>query len=100
MELSNQYLSILEIANGLQWNGFVLYDIDSAFLGDCDDNAKQNNNGLIAQNELWDEVLGEAQNLIFYGDSSISLFACELKSGRFVELDKPSGDEVEAFDWL
>ncbi len=96
VELCSQYLAILEIANGLQWNGFVLYGVDSAFLGDS---AGQNHNGLIEKNELWDEALGDVQkSYIFYGDSSISLFACELKSGRFVELDKPSGDEVEEFE--
>ncbi len=96
--LCSQYLALLERVNGVEWNGFVLYGVDSAFLGDS---TGQNHNGLIEKNELWDEVLGEAgaqKAYIIYGDSSISLFACELKSGRFVELDKPSGDEVEAFE--
>lgn len=79
MELSNQYIAILERVNGVEWNGFVLYGVDSVFLSDS---AEQNHNGLIEKNEIWDEVLGKAEaqkSYIFYGDSSISWFACELK---------------------
>jgi hypothetical protein len=96
VDLPNDYTKILEQVNGLEFNGFILYGIDQKLL------SKQPNqtiNGLIENNKLWyeNEWLKE---YIFIGESSISWYVYDLAEGKYVELDNPSGEEIEVFSGL
>ena len=62
VELPNEYLKILEVVNGIEFNGFILYGIDQNLL-----NVKHNQtiNGLIECNEIWYE--NEWQKIYIFG---------------------------------
>ena len=53
--------------------------------------------GLIEQNEIWYEVESQRAYL-FLGESNISWYVYEIATGRYMELDNPSGQEMAAFD--
>ena len=54
------------------------------------------NSGLIEQNEIWYEVESQRAYL-FLGESNISWYVYEIATGRYMELDNPSGQEMTAF---
>ena len=96
VELPNDYLKILEVVNGIEFNGFILYGIDQNLL-----NVKQNQNinGLIECNEIWYENEWQ-KKYIFLGESNISSYVYNLLEHKYCELDNPSGEEVEVFSNL
>ncbi|MDM5187378.1 YrhA family protein [Bacillus sp. DX4.1] len=77
----NEYENFLKIANGLDFNGLVIYNA----------NPTDDNNGFITANEIWRENEWDS-NYLFFGDSSIAWFCFDVDSHLFLELDKPSGD--------
>ena len=79
-------MNILLWANGFEWNGFILYGVDQEFF----DNPSYAVSGLIEQNEIWYEVESQRAYL-FLGESNISWYVYEIASGRYMELDNPSG---------
>ncbi len=96
VDLPNQYLKILEVVNGVEFNGFILYGIDQRLLN------KQSNqpiNGLIEYNKIWYENEWQKQ-YIFLGESNISWYVYDITSGKYYELDNPSGRENEEFSSL
>ena len=96
VELPNDYLKILEVVNGIEFNGFILYGIDQNLL-----NVKQNQsiNGLIECNEIWYENEWQ-KKYIFLGESNISWYVYNLLEHKYCELDNSSGEEVEVFSNL
>ena len=96
VELPNDYLKILEVVNGIEFNGYILYGIDQNLL-----NVKQNQNinGLIECNEIWYENEWQ-KKYIFLGESNISWYVYNLLEHKYYELDNPSGEEVEVFNNL
>lgn len=93
-QILNPYLEVLKTVNGLEFNGFILYGIDSELLIN---EPKQPINGFIDNNEVWHEEEWERE-YIFFGDSSDSWYAYDLSANRYYELDKPSGDILDEFD--
>lgn len=94
VDLPSDYVKILEVVNGIEFNGFILYGIDQQIL-----TKKQNQtiNGLIEYNKIWYE--NEWQNkYIFLGESNISWYVYDLESKKYLELDNPSGRENEVFN--
>lgn len=87
------YLKVLKAMNGFEWNGQILYGVDlcsfsvpPAYVG----------YGLIEQNEIWYEV--ETQKAyLFLGEGSISWYVLEIATGQYLELDNPTGREVDRF---
>ncbi len=57
-DLPSDYISVLKIINGLEFNGFILYGIDEEFLEEI---PKQPINGLISINKDWYENEGECK---------------------------------------
>lgn len=51
MDLPSEYVAILEHTNGVEFNGFVLYGVDSVFFGD--NAGSDNHRSLIENNEIW-----------------------------------------------
>ena len=93
IELPLEYADVLKVVNGLEFNGFILYGIDQYLL------TKQQNqhiNGLIENNKIWYENSWLKQ-YVFLGESSISWYVYNLTTGKYCELDNPSGSVNETF---
>ncbi len=87
-DLPKEYIDFLEIINGIDHNGLVLYGIDDWINNDIN---HQQVTGYIDTNEIWYQ--NEAQKTyLFFGDSNISWYCYDLKNKVYVELDKPSGE--------
>lgn len=96
VDLPNDYVKILELVNGLEFNGFILYGIDQHLLSM---QPNQSINGLIEYNKLWYENEWQ-KKYIFLGESNISWYVYDLIERKFYELDNPSGRENEVFNGL
>lgn len=93
VDLPEEYLAILKVVNGIEFNGFILYGIDEVLLKDM---PGQHVNGLIENNKLWYE--NEWQNqYIFLGESNISCYVFDVNAKKYFELDNPSGREINEF---
>lgn len=89
-----EFIDVLHHTNGFEWNGFILYGVDRGAFPTAPTYSVY---GLIEQNEIWYEVESQRAYL-FLGESNISWYVYEITTGRYLELDNPSGNEVEAFD--
>lgn len=93
VSLPEAYIVFLKLINGLEFNGFILYGADKELL---EKTSNQRINGLIDNNKVWYDNEWEKEYL-FLGDSSISWYVYEAENGSYLELDKPSGDEILEF---
>lgn len=93
IELPKSYLDFLKNVNGIEFNGYIVYGIDEEF---CVNLPKQHINGFISNNLDWydNEWL---KKFIFFGDSDISWYVFDTETNRYLELDKPSEEEMSAF---
>ena len=89
-----EFIDVLHHANGFEWSGFILYGVDRGTFPTAPTYSVY---GLIEQNEIWYEVESQRAYL-FLGESNISWYVYEIATGRYLELDNPSGSEVEVFD--
>ena len=96
VDLPKEYIQILEVINGIEFNGFILYGIDQYLLYE---QPKQAVNGLIDCNMVWYENEWQKQ-YIFLGESHISWYVYDLTEGKYCELDNPSGSKSGVFDSL
>ncbi|WP_173276001.1 YrhA family protein [Paenibacillus sp. NEAU-GSW1] len=94
IELPEPYMSVLRTVNGLEFNGFILYGIDDPYL---EKKPNQQITGLISANQIWYEN-EDQKKYLFLGDSNISWFVYEIDEKMYLELDKPSGNEVMKFN--
>ncbi len=93
-DLPNEYISILKIMNGLEFNGFILYGIDEEFLEEI---PKQPINGLISFNKDWYEN-EDQKKYLFLGESNSSWYVYDTKKKQYIELDNPSGQEMSKYN--
>lgn len=96
VDLPNDYVKILKRVNGLEFNGLILYGIDQYLLSK---QPNQSINGLIENNKLWYENEWQ-KKYIFIGESSVSWYVYDLEESKYLELDNPSGEEIEVFSGL
>ena len=96
VDLPNDYANILELVNGLEFNGFILYGIDESLLNK---QPNQSINGLIEYNKIWYENEWQ-KKYVFIGESNISWYVYDCAECKYVELDNPSGRENEVFSSL
>lgn len=96
IDLPNEYIEVLRIINGMEFNGFILYGIDQRLL---DEQQNEKIYGLIEYNKLWYENEWNKQ-YIFLGESNMSWYVYDLTAHKFCELDNPSGTEMEKFNNL
>ncbi len=89
----NELTDVLLHTNGFEWNGHILYGVDRDSFPTPPEYSVY---GLIEQNEIWYEV-EEQKAYLFLGEGSISWYVYEIATGRYLELDNPSGREVGAF---
>ncbi|WP_225435368.1 YrhA family protein [Bacillus aerolatus] len=92
-ELPNEYINVLKIINGLEFNGFILYGIDEVLLGN---KPNQHIDGLITSNQIWYEN-EEQKKYLFLGESNISWYVFDINKTQYIELDNPSGREMVKF---
>ncbi|WP_392564617.1 YrhA family protein [Orbus wheelerorum] len=91
-----EYIEILKKCNGFEFNGFILYGIDSKYLAQI---TNQKLYGLIELNQIWHEEKSNLQ-YIFLGESNISFYAYSPKGKNYFELDNPSGSVIQSFKTL
>lgn len=96
VDLPNDYANILELVNGLEFNGFILYGIGQILLSK---QPNQSINGLIEYNKIWYENEWQ-KKYIFIGESNISWYVYDFAECKYAELDNPSGRENEVFSSL
>lgn len=93
VSLPSEYISILKVVNGVEFNGFIIYGADEEFLNNA---PSQMVNGLIDNNKVLYENEWQKKYL-FLGESSISWYAYDAATQKYLELDKPSGDVVKEY---
>lgn len=91
--LPEEYLRALEVINGIEFNGFIVYGIDGIKL---DETPNQYINGLIEYNKIWYENKHQ-RRYIFLGESNISWYVYDEELKKYYELDNPSGRIIEEF---
>lgn len=92
--LPKSYIEFLNIVNGLDFNGLVIYGVDKDFL---EKEVEEDIHGFIETNELWYENEWQKQYL-FFGDSDTAWYCYDRKNSVFVERDKPSGTLMQSFE--
>ncbi|HDR7324336.1 SMI1/KNR4 family protein [Bacillus toyonensis] len=94
VDLPSAYEEFLKIINGLDFNGLVLYGVDSPLLETEKD---EQICGFIDTNEIWYENEFQKEYL-FFGDSNIAWFCKNLSDSTYLELDKPSGTVMNTYN--
>ncbi|AXK20326.1 MULTISPECIES: YrhA family protein [Bacillus] len=94
VDLPSEYEEFLKIINGLDFNGLVLYGVDSPLLETEKD---EQICGFIDTNEIWYENEFQKEYL-FFGDSNIAWFCKNLSDSTYLELDKPSGTVMNTYN--
>lgn len=96
VDLPKEYVNVLKVVNGIEFNGCILYGIDQKLL-----NGQPNEfiYGLIEYNKIWYENEWQKQ-YIFLGESNISWYVYDIVKCQYYELDNPSGRKCEAFSTL
>lgn len=93
VSLPVEYLEILRVVNGLEFNGCILYGADEHLVSSVPNQAI---NGLIDNNKVLYENEWQKQYL-FLGENSISWFVYDLQTKKYLELDNPSGELEQEF---
>ncbi len=94
IDIPNTYVEFLNLINGLDFNGLVIYGVDKVLL---EKEIEEDVHGFIETNEYWYENEWQKQYL-FFGDSDTSWYCYDLKEDQYVELDKPSGTLMQEFE--
>lgn len=92
-EIPEEYLKLLTLTNGIEFDGCILYGVDSKYLS----NQEYRVNGLISNNLDWKD-LSLDDDYLFLGDNDISWFAYDSNKNQYLILDKPSARVMEIFD--
>ncbi|KAB8126149.1 SMI1/KNR4 family protein [Gracilibacillus oryzae] len=93
-DLPEDYIDLLKVMNGYEFNGFIIYGIDGRLLEKKPD---EHINGFIELSEIWYENEHQKQYAII-GEDNISWYVYDLVSKKYVIVDNPGGGEMEYFD--
>lgn len=96
MPLPEAFKEVLRTVNGLEYNGMVLYGIDSPY---CKGTPRQKIPGLIQENREWYQNRWDRPYL-FPGHSDLSWYVCDTEKKTYHELDLPSGTPMASYDDL
>jgi len=94
-ELPYIYLKLLEITDGIDHNGIVIYASETADINGRPDRQIE---GVIKANKLWRE--GENENIFVFAESGDYLYIHNLKNSQFQVVDRITQDEICTFDTL
>ncbi len=93
LELPGQYVDLLRVTNGFEYDGERICGMDDNMLSD----KKGQEFGLIELNEAVYTV--ESNKAYFFlGDGNMDYYALHLESGQFYKMDKVSDDIIESFE--
>lgn len=92
-EVPEDYIGFLEVVNGIEFNGFIIYGVDSELL---ETKPNQHINGFIDNNLVFYDNEWQKRYL-FFGESSISWYVYDLERARYLQLDNPSESVVKEF---
>lgn len=96
INLPEEYIKLLRVINGIEFNGFIIYGIDEELL---DEAPNQSISGLIELNKIWYENEWQRQ-YVFLGESGMSWYVYDCIDEKYYELDNPSGTVCEEFSDL
>ena len=94
--LPQEYVDILSVADGIDWNGFVLYSSEIRYEGD-----EFVINGFIEVNSALRGPLGDCAglgDLMYFAESGIDLYQHNRGTGQFQLADRTSGWINETFE--
>lgn len=94
VEIPKEYLDVISKVNGIEFNGFILYGVDKYLI---EHEINQSIYGLVDSNQIWYENK-EQKEYLFLGESNISWYVYKYKDECFIELDNPSGREINKFN--
>lgn len=92
-ELPYIYLKLLEITDGIDHNGIVLYASETAEINGRPDRQIE---GITEANKLWRE--GDNQNIFVFAESGDYLYVHNLENNQFQVVDRITQDEICTFD--
>lgn len=90
----DDYLMMLQMINGIEYNGFILYGIDEYLL---ERKSKQRITGAIHTNQEWYE-LEENKSYIFLAEDELSWYVLDEKKDAYRIMSKPTGDYLEEYN--
>ncbi len=93
IHLPREYIKLLKVINGIEFNGFILYGIDEELL---EKTPNQSISGLIELNKTWYENEWQ-KSYVFWGESNTSWYVYDDIDKKYYELDNPSGTVCEEF---
>lgn len=94
VKIPQEYCRILQLVNGLEFNGFIIYGIDEYLLKK---NTNQHINGFIDNNMIY-YYNDWLKQYIFFGESDISWYVYDIPSKMYFEIDRPSEEKMVAFN--
>lgn len=92
VDLPDDYLQFLRLANGLNWNGVFMYGSKSSQIVGTTYTLQ----GIVEANEIWRDYEGH-KKYIFFGDSDMSLYGQELITREYKELDRSSNSLIQTY---
>ena len=93
-EVPEDYIGFLEVVNGIEFNGFIIYGVDSELL---EMKPNQHINGFIDNNLVFYDNEWQKRYL-FFGESSISWYVYDKEDKKYKELDRPSGGYIKEYE--
>lgn len=94
VKIPQEYCRILQLVNGLEFNGFIIYGIDEYLLKK---NTNQHINGFVDNNMIY-YYNDWLKQYIFFGESDISWYVYDIPSKMYFEIDRPSEEKMVAFN--
>ena len=96
IEIPHEYETFLCLINGFEFNGFILYGIDSYITNRT---SNQSITGLLESNQiLYDNP--DQKKYIFLGESNISWYVFNVDDNNYMIIDNPSGSVISIFENL
>jgi hypothetical protein len=92
VDLPDEYLRLLKLHNGFNWNGVFIYGSKTLPIPETEDRIL----GLVEANEIWRSREYHNQ-FLFFGDGNISLFALDFTDNSYKELDRSSDSVIKFY---
>jgi hypothetical protein len=94
ISLPDDLCNIYAITKGIEFNGHILYGIDSKYLNES---PAQKIYGLIDMNLAWKEEGNDFDKYLFIAEHDLSWFVYDPTVQLYLELDFPSGTSVATY---
>ena len=91
LELPDAYVSFLRVTNGLDSNGLTVYAAETSSIVGHEDMSIE---GIVDANLGWWDFAPH-RAFLYFAESGISLYAVEIRTGRFLVIDRQSHSDME-----